>query len=172
MYVLYVFTSTRLRNFPYSTVGRQLRQGGPVLLFGSSGAIVEAYNDVALRRCPITSAEAQAMIAEVKGARLLQGFRGRPAADLDALTDTLVRVSDLAMHLEGQLAELDINPLMVLPSGRGVKQQTPSSCFVGHSAQNSSSSGAFSLITARVSCSPRLESRSIHSAGIAKKSVG
>ena len=61
------------------------------------------------------------MIAEVKGARLLQGFRGRPAADLEALAETLVRVSYLAMHLEGHLAELDINPLMVLPSGQGVK---------------------------------------------------
>ena len=61
------------------------------------------------------------MVAEVKGARLLQGFRGRPAADLEALADTLVRVSQLAMHLEGHLAELDINPLMVLPSGQGVK---------------------------------------------------
>jgi acetyltransferase len=96
-------------------------QLGPVLLFGSGGVMVEVYNDVALRRCPVTHAEAQAMIAEVKGARLLQGFRGRPAADLVALADTLVRVSYLAMHLEGHLAELDINPLMVLPSGQGVK---------------------------------------------------
>ena len=70
---------------------------------------------------PITRSEAQAMIAEVKGARLLQGFRGRPAADLEALAATLVGVSHLAMHLQGQLAELDINPLMVLPSGQGVK---------------------------------------------------
>ena len=95
-------------------------QLGPVLLFGTGGVMVEVYNDVALRRCPITRAEAQAMIAEVKGARLLQGFRGRPAADIEALADTLVRVSHLAMHLEGHLAELDINPLMVLPSGQGV----------------------------------------------------
>ena len=48
----------------------------PVLLFGSGGVMVEVYNDVALRRCPITGSEARAMIAEVKGARLLQGFRG------------------------------------------------------------------------------------------------
>jgi len=96
-------------------------QLGPVLLFGSGGVMVEVYNDVALRRCPITRSEAHSMIAEVKGARLLQGFRGRPAADLAALADTLVRVSHLAMHLEGHLAELDINPLMVLPSGQGVK---------------------------------------------------
>jgi acetate---CoA ligase (ADP-forming) len=96
-------------------------QLGPVLLFGSGGVMVEVYNDVALRRCPITRSEAQAMIAEVKGGQLLQGFRGRPAADLEALADTLVRVSYLAIHLEGHLAELDINPLMVLPSGHGVK---------------------------------------------------
>jgi acetyltransferase len=61
------------------------------------------------------------MIAEVKGARLLRGFRRRPAADLEALEDTLVHVSYLAMHLEGHLAELDINPPMVLPRGQGVK---------------------------------------------------
>jgi len=96
-------------------------QLGPVLLFGSGGVMVEVYNDVALRRCPITRSEAEAMIAEVKGARLLQGFRGGPAADIEALADTLVRVSHLAVHLEGHLAELDINPLMVLPSGQGVK---------------------------------------------------
>jgi hypothetical protein len=60
-------------------------QLGPVLLFGSGGVMVEVYNDVALRRCPITRSEAQAMIAEVKGARLLRGFRGRPAAVLEAL---------------------------------------------------------------------------------------
>jgi acyl-CoA synthetase (NDP forming) len=96
-------------------------QLGPMLLFGSGGVMVEVYNDIALRRCPITRAEAQAMIAQVKGARLLHGFRGRPPADIYALADTLVRVSHLAMHLEGELAELDINPLMVLPSGQGVK---------------------------------------------------
>jgi acyl-CoA synthetase (NDP forming) len=96
-------------------------QLGPVLLFGSGGVMVEVYNDVALRRCPITRSEAQAMIAEVKGVRLLQGFRGRPAADLEALEETLVRVSYLAMHIEGHMAELDINPLMVLPSGQEVK---------------------------------------------------
>ena len=61
------------------------------------------------------------MIAEVKGARLLRGFRGRPAADVEALEDTLVRVSEFAVHMEGHLSELDINPVMVLPAGRGVK---------------------------------------------------
>ncbi len=96
-------------------------QLGPTLLFGSGGIMVEVYNDVALRRCPITQAEARDMLGAVKGARVLHGFRGRPAADVEALTRTLVQVSHLAMHLEGQLSELDINPLLVLPMGRGVK---------------------------------------------------
>ena len=97
-------------------------QLGPVLLFGSGGVMVEVFGDVALRRVSrLLAAEAQKMIGEVKGARLLRGFRGRPAADVDALEDTLVRVSEFAMHMGGHLAELDINPVMVLPAGRGVK---------------------------------------------------
>ncbi len=96
-------------------------QLGPTILFGSGGVMVEVYNDVALRLCPIDKSDALAMISDVKGARLLEGFRGRLAADIDALADTLVRVSQMAAQLEGSLAELDINPLMVLPKGQGVK---------------------------------------------------
>ena len=93
-------------------------QLGPFLLFGTGGVMVEVYNDVALRACPITREDALEMIDEVKGARLLRGFRGAPAADVDALADTLVRVSQMAARLEGSLGELDINPLMVLPWDR------------------------------------------------------
>lgn len=96
-------------------------QLGATILFGSGGVMVEVYNDVALRLCPIDKSDALEMIADVKGARLLEGFRGRPAADIDALADTLVRVSQMAAQLDGSLAELDINPLMVLPKGQGVK---------------------------------------------------
>src|SRR5882672_9932446 len=96
-------------------------QLGPVLLFGTGGVMVEVYDDVAVRRCPLTLSESLAMVSDVKGARLLRGFRGRPPADVAALADILVRVSWLAVHLTGHLAELDINPLMVLPAGHGVK---------------------------------------------------
>jgi len=96
-------------------------QLGPMLLFGVGGVMVEVYRDVAHRRCPVSRSEAHDMISEVKGAALLRGFRGQPAADVDALADVLVRVSQLAVHLDGTLAELDINPLMVLPAGQGVK---------------------------------------------------
>ena len=96
-------------------------QLGPMLLFGTGGVLVEVYQDVALRCCPITRAEAFEMISEVKGYRLLQGFRGSAPADLDALAEVLVHVSHLAVNLEGQLSELDINPLLVLPAGQGAK---------------------------------------------------
>lgn len=107
-------------------------QLGPTLLFGTGGVMVEVYNDVALRRCPITRPEAYAMVAEVKGARLLEGFRGRPAADVEALVQTLVSISHLAVQLEGRLAELDINPLMVLPAGQGVKAVDALAVFRQH----------------------------------------
>jgi acyl-CoA synthetase (NDP forming) len=96
-------------------------QLGPMLLFGTGGVQVEVYHDVAVRHCPITSFEAHTMIQQVKGARLLQGYRGRPPADIAALAQTLVDVSHLAVHLHGILTELDINPLMVLPEGKGLK---------------------------------------------------
>jgi acetyltransferase len=96
-------------------------QLGPMLLFGSGGVMVEVFNDVALRHCPITRDEALKMIGEVKGATLLRGFRGKPAADIDALATALESISRMAVQLEGQLAELDVNPLMVMPAGQGVK---------------------------------------------------
>ncbi|MGZ8210470.1 MAG: acetate--CoA ligase family protein [Burkholderiales bacterium] len=96
-------------------------QLGPMLVFGSGGVMVEVFGDVAMRRCPITRFEALEMISAVKGARLLRGFRGKPRADIHALAETLVSVSHMAVQLEGRLAEADVNPLMVLPEGEGVK---------------------------------------------------
>lgn len=106
-------------------------QLGPTLLFGVGGVMVEVYNDVALRLCPITRSEALEMINQVKGSRLLHGFRGTPAADIDALAAVLVSVSQLAVNLEGTLAELDINPLMVLPAGQGIKAADALAVFRG-----------------------------------------
>ncbi len=96
-------------------------QLGPMLMLGIGGVMVEVYNDVAFRRCPITRAMALDMVSELKGAPVLRGFRGRAPGDIEALADVLVRVSRLAADLEGTLAELDINPVMVLPAGQGAK---------------------------------------------------
>ncbi|MES2784995.1 MAG: acetate--CoA ligase family protein [Pseudomonadota bacterium] len=96
-------------------------QLGPTIVYGSGGVLVEVYQDVAMRRCPISIGDAMEMIAEVKGSKRLTGFRGSPPADIDALAQTLVHVSQMAVQLEGRLVELDINPLLVLPQGQGVK---------------------------------------------------
>lgn len=96
-------------------------QLGPTLLVGSGGVMVEVHKDVTLRRCPVSAGEAREMLGELRGSRLLEGFRGKPAADVDALVDALVRISEMAVHLQGHIAELDLNPLLVLPKGQGVK---------------------------------------------------
>ena len=96
-------------------------QLGPVLLYGLGGIFVEALRDVSLRLCPVSRLDAREMISEVAGSRLLQGFRGSPKADVEALVDVLVSVSHMAADLEGTISELDINPLSVLPQGQGVK---------------------------------------------------
>jgi acetate---CoA ligase (ADP-forming) len=61
------------------------------------------------------------MVEEIAGYRVLAGARGRPRADVDALVDAIMRVSALAIDLEDKIAELDVNPLFVLPEGQGVK---------------------------------------------------
>jgi acyl-CoA synthetase (NDP forming) len=94
---------------------------GPMLLFGMGGIYVELYQDVALRACPITESDAHEMLHEVRGARLLEGFRGHPVADVEALVHTLVRVSHLGVQCEGEILEMDLNPLLVLPQGQGVR---------------------------------------------------
>ena len=93
---------------------------GPVVVLGSGGVLVELLKDSTLRLPPVGNAEALAMIHGIRGSALLQGFRGRPPADVDALADVIVRVSQLALDLGDLVAALDINPLMVLPKGQGV----------------------------------------------------
>ena len=96
-------------------------QFGPVLMFGLGGIFVEILKDVALRIAPIAREEAVRMIQGVRGYPLLTGARGRSKADIAALAETLVKVSRMAMALGPRLEQLDINPLVVLPQGSGVK---------------------------------------------------
>ena len=72
-------------------------QFGPVVLFGMGGIFVEILNEVSLRVCPISRRDAVEMVGEVRGAIALEGYRGRPPADVDALVEVLMRVSDLGM---------------------------------------------------------------------------
>jgi len=97
------------------------RDFGPVMVFGSGGILVELLEDSTLRLPPLGREEAMEMIHETRVARLLHGVRGRPRADLEALADSLVRLSQLAVDLGDLIDALDINPLMVLPKGQGVR---------------------------------------------------
>jgi len=94
---------------------------GPVVVCGTGGILVELLEDSSLRLPPLSHEEALEMIHETRGVRLLQGFRGQPPADVEALSDALVRLSQLAVDLGDLVAALDINPLMVLPRGQGVR---------------------------------------------------
>jgi acetyltransferase len=94
---------------------------GPVVVFGSGGVLVEVMEDSSLRLPPLSHEEALEMIDETHAGRLLRGFRGLPPADVDALADALVRLSQLAKDLGDLIAALDVNPLMVLPRGQGVR---------------------------------------------------
>jgi acyl-CoA synthetase (NDP forming) len=94
---------------------------GPAVMFGLGGIFAEVLKDVAFRLAPVTISVAREMIAEIKGYPLLAGARGKPPADIDALADTIVRLSALAVDLKEHLAELDINPLFVMEKGKGVK---------------------------------------------------
>ena len=94
---------------------------GPAVMFGLGGIFAEVLKDVAFRLAPITPAMAREMIEEIKGYPVLAGARGKPPADVDALADALVKLSALAVDLKDQIAELDINPLIVMPKGQGVK---------------------------------------------------
>ncbi len=94
---------------------------GPAVMFGLGGIFAEVLKDVAFRLAPVTRSVARGMIAEIKGYPVLAGARGRAPADVEALADAIVRLSALAVDLEAELAELDINPLFVMERGKGVK---------------------------------------------------
>jgi acyl-CoA synthetase (NDP forming) len=93
---------------------------GPLVVVGLGGIDVETTRDVAMRLAPVSPAEARSMLAELRGAGLLQGSRGRPAADVDALVETVVRFSSLAAELPEGVRTVELNPLLVLPRGQGV----------------------------------------------------
>jgi len=96
-------------------------QFGPTIMFGLGGFMVEAIEDVSFRICPITSTDAKEMVQEIRGYQILTGFRGKPKADIAALEEVLVKLSHLAVDLSGSIREIEINPLMVFPEGKGVK---------------------------------------------------
>ena len=88
---------------------------GPAVMFGLGGIAVEVFRDVTFRVPPFGKDEARRMIDGIRSAALLKGARGRPKANLNALVDVIMKVQRLAQDLAGEIAELDINPLLALP---------------------------------------------------------
>lgn len=93
---------------------------GPLVAFGLGGVSVEVLRDVAFRIAPLTDRDADALLRGVRGYQLLQGYRGRPACDVDALREVLLRVSLIGQHIP-EIVELDLNPVIALPDGHGCR---------------------------------------------------
>ena len=93
---------------------------GPLIVFGLGGVFVELIGDVAFRIHPLTDLDATEMISEVKSAKLLEGYRGGDPGDIDAVVDTLLRVSALIDDVP-EILEMDLNPVKVGMPGSGVR---------------------------------------------------
>jgi acetyltransferase len=94
-------------------------QFGPLMMFGLGGIYVEALKDVTFRIAPFSRQEAEEMIREIRSYSLLKGVRGERPSDIEAIVDTLLRLSQLVTDFP-EIMEMDINPLIVFEAGRGV----------------------------------------------------
>jgi len=94
-------------------------QFGQMLMFGLGGIFVEVLKDVSFRIIPVTDADVAEMVREIKGYKVLQGFRSIPPSDIASVKDVLQRISRLCTDFP-QIEEMDINPLMVFEEGKGV----------------------------------------------------
>jgi len=93
---------------------------GPIVMTGLGGIATELFRDVVYRPAPVSEAEAAAMVAELKSAALLNGFRGAPKADTAALAALIARISELAAALKDRVSEIEINPVRVHENGSGI----------------------------------------------------
>jgi acyl-CoA synthetase (NDP forming) len=93
---------------------------GPYVMVGLGGVFTELLGDVSHRFAPVSLEEAQEMMEELRGVRLLRGFRGAPPGDLQALAQAIVNLSWLIADHQDRIAEIDVNPLFVREEGKGV----------------------------------------------------
>ncbi len=93
---------------------------GPLLVYGLGGVFVELLGDVAFRLHPLTDVDAAEMVGSIKGAKMLEGYRNLPQGDVEAVKETLLRVSALVGAVP-ELVEMDLNPVKVLEPGEGVR---------------------------------------------------
>ncbi len=91
---------------------------GPLIMFGMGGVYAELMKDVAVRLHPLTDSDARELVKSIKMTKLFEGFRGAPPSDIESLEDLLLRLSALVEDIP-QIAELDFNPVKVMPRGQG-----------------------------------------------------
>lgn len=102
-------------------VGTHLDEAfGPVITFGLGGTLVELIKDTVCALAPLSLVQAEAMIRKIRTFALLDGYRGTPPCDVDALARAVVDLSMLAANHSVQIASIEINPLVALPKGKGV----------------------------------------------------
>jgi acyl-CoA synthetase (NDP forming) len=93
-------------------------QFGHLIMLGMGGTCVQVYKDVSYRLAPVTTLDVKEMLTEIKGAKLLSGFRGREPADISTLIKTMVAISEMLVDID-EIGEMDLNPVFV--SSKGVK---------------------------------------------------
>ena len=93
---------------------------GSMIMVGLGGITTELFRDVVYRPAPVSAAEASTMLAELKAAPLLNGFRGAAKADIAALAQLIAQVSVLAAQQASEISEIELNPVLVHPEGQGV----------------------------------------------------
>jgi acetyltransferase len=93
---------------------------GPMIMVGLGGITTELFKDVIYRPAPVSAAEATAMLAELKAAPLLDGFRGTAKTDIPALSQLIAQISMLAAQFVNEISEIELNPVLVHPQGQGV----------------------------------------------------
>ena len=91
------------------------KQFGPVVMFGLGGVFVELYKDVAFALAPMKEKDALWLIQQIKGYKLIEGYRGKPAVDKDALIKAILAVSEIMAA--GNVEEIDLNPIALYPQG-------------------------------------------------------
>src|SRR5262249_6660071 len=92
---------------------------GPVMMFGLGGVLVEVLKDVVFRSLPLTEDDARSMLEEIRAREILNGVRGAPPVDKDALVELMLGISSLCVSFP-ELSELDLNPVLAFPSGLAV----------------------------------------------------
>ena len=95
-------------------------QFGPVIMVGLGGIMTEVMKDVAFRMLPITTSDAKSMLNELKGSKLLKGFRGSPPIDLDMVSKMLVQIGKLGVENADYINSIDFNPVVVYPKSHFV----------------------------------------------------